>query len=86
MRISFDILLVLSLLVAPFFVTATLALGSLIFFPRYVEFVVLALLAELTYRGGDIHILGILLPLTIVALLLFLFAEFVKAFIRTRMI
>jgi len=86
MRISFDILLVLLLLVAPFFITATLAFVGLIFFPRYAEFVALALFAELTYRGGDMHVLGMLVPLTIVALLLFLFAEFLKAFIRTRMI
>lgn len=86
MRIFFDILIVLALFVAPFYLVSILAIGGLIFFPRYAEFVIIALIAELTYRGGDVHLLGIMLPLTVLALLCFLTAEFLKVFIRTRMI
>lgn len=86
MRIFFDILLVSALFVAPFVFVCILAFIGLIYFSRYIEFVFIALVAELTYRGGDIHLLGIMLPMTIIALLCFFLAEFLKAFIHTRMI
>ena len=86
MRLFLDILIVLALFIAPFFVICILAFIGLIFFSHYVEFIVFALFAELIYRGGDVHILGMLLPFTIIALFWFLIAEFLKVFIRTRMI
>lgn len=86
MRIFFDILLLITLFIAPFVFVCVLAIAGLIYFSRYIEFVFIALIAELTYRGGDIYLLGIMLPMTIIALLCFFLAEFFKAFIRTRMI
>ena len=86
MRISFDILLILALFMAPFYITCILAFVGLIFFPRFAEFVALALIAELSYRGGDIHVASVAVPLIFIAILCFIVAEFLKAFIRTRMI
>lgn len=86
MRIFFDILLFLAFFVAPFFVTAILAFIGLIFFSRYAEFLVVALFADLMYRGGNVHFLGMLLPFMLSALITFFIIEFSKAFIRARII
>lgn len=85
-RTAFDILLILALFVAPFTILCVLALIGLMVFPRYAEFVLLALFVQLIYPGGDMHLLGASLSLTIFALLVFIVAEFLKVFIRTRMI
>ena len=86
MRIPFDILLFLAFFVAPFSLTAILAFVGLLLFSRYVEFLVLALFAELMYRGADVHFLGIMLPFMLTALVSFFVIEFFKVFIRTRII
>lgn len=86
MRTLFDIILVLALFTLPFTLVCILAFLGLLVFSGYIEFIVIALFAELIYRGGDIRVFGLSLSLTLLAILCFFCAEMLRIFVHKRMI
>lgn len=83
-RICFDIVLLLSIFIAPFPVTLFFVVLGLLYYPRYGEAVGAALMIELLYRGEGSDILGSHLSLAAWALIALLCIEMLRTIIRER--
>jgi hypothetical protein len=85
MRILFDGILVLSVLILPFPFTISLVCLGFFLYPHYLEAVLVAVGIELLYRGEGAAALIGSLPLVVVALAAFVLVEILRSLIRERM-
>ncbi len=84
MRLLFNILVLSSAVTGPFFVTLALMVFGVLYFSRYVEVVFVAFLVELLYRGGGTGFWSVGGAFFIVACSMFVAAEILRLYVRTR--
>lgn len=87
-RVIVDLILMLAVFFAPFFIVFAVALAGLFLFPRWWEVVVCGVALDLLYMSGGGAYFGggsaILFSATMVSVLLFLANEFLRAILRER--
>ena len=84
MRIFFDSILVLSVLILPFPATLFLMCVGFFLYPHYGEAVALAIGVEVLYRGEGAALWIGQLPLAALVLVLLIVVEVLRSFIRDR--
>lgn len=86
LRVFAGIALTVSVILFPFPVTAFFAVVCLLYFPHYIEFVLLATLVELLFQA-DLPgtILSFPFPLFFVAVLIYITHELLRTFFRERL-
>ncbi|MBI2046222.1 MAG: hypothetical protein HYT28_02285 [Parcubacteria group bacterium] len=78
MRISFDIVLFISLFIAPWWVSLIIALGGVFFFNHFYEIIVAGIIMDIVYGSPEASFLDFPFISGVAALLFFVGGEYIK--------
>lgn len=83
MRIIYDIILFIAVLLSPFWLLVSLAILGIVLFPKWYEVIAFFALFDLLFRGDpSFSTYALMVPLALYALLALLCAELVRKRIR----